>query len=238
MPKTLAIFGVGPGMSRSVANRFGREGFRLALVARNLDKLEKYVQELAANGIEAAAFTADVTDRGELVRVIGEINERFGHIDVAQFSPSNLDTPVVNVLDVDPDDLPAQFQMPLWAPIALVKALLPGMIERRDGTILLGSGVSAVRPVPALGNVGIALGGLRQYVQNLNAAVADKGVYVGVIHVGGLIDRSDASKIFEKHAPADIGPVPRVNPDELAETAWEMHANRDTFERIVGSYAQ
>jgi NAD(P)-dependent dehydrogenase (short-subunit alcohol dehydrogenase family) len=238
MPKTLAIFGVGPGMSRSVAVRFGREGFRLALVARNRDKLERYGQELAADGIESAAFTADVTDRAELARVIGEINERFGHIDVAQFSPSNLDTPVVNVLDVDPDDLPAQFRMPLWAPIALVRELLPGMIERGDGAFLFGSGVSAVRPVPALGSVGIALGGLRQYVQNLHAAVADKGVFVGVIHVGGLIERSDASKIFEKHAPADIGSVPRVDPDDLAEAAWEMYAKRDTFERVVGTFGQ
>ena len=43
MPKTIAVLGTGPGMSRSVANRFGREGFRVALVARNRAKLESLV---------------------------------------------------------------------------------------------------------------------------------------------------------------------------------------------------
>src|SRR2546430_8308469 len=111
MPRTLAVLGTGPGMSRSVATRFGREGFRVALVARNRAKLEKYVEELAADGVEAAAFTADVTDGGELVRVIGEIEQRFGHIDVAEYSPGNLDAPPVNVLDLGPDDMAPALQV-------------------------------------------------------------------------------------------------------------------------------
>jgi NAD(P)-dependent dehydrogenase (short-subunit alcohol dehydrogenase family) len=238
MPKTIAIFGVGPGMSRSVAFRFGREGFQVALVSRTAGKLDPYVADLAAEGIQSAAFSADVTDRTELTRVIGEIESRYGQIDVAEWSPSNVDVPVVNVLDIDPEALPDQFRVALWGPVALVHHLLPGMIERGDGGFLLASGSSAVYPVPALGNVGIALGGLRQYVQNLNGVVAEKGVYVGVLHVGGLIERSDISRIFEENAPADIGPVPRVDPDDIAEVAWGMYAKRDRFEEVVGGFGQ
>lgn len=238
MTKTIAIFGVGPGMSRSVAERFGRAGFRVALVARTRPKLEKYVDELAADGIEAAAFTADVTDGTELVRVIAEIEQRFGHIDVAEFSPGNLDTPVVNVTDVDPDELPAQFNTALWAPIRLVRALLPGMIERGDGAFLIASGSSVLHPSPMLGNVGMALSGLRHYVQNLHNVIADKGVYIGLVHVGGLIERSDMTKAFADAPEADLSAIPWVNPDDLAEAAWEMYVKRDGFERVVGSFGQ
>ena len=53
MSKTIAVFGAGPGMGRSVARRFGREGFQVALVARNQTRLDAYTGELAADGISA-----------------------------------------------------------------------------------------------------------------------------------------------------------------------------------------
>lgn len=49
--KTIAVFGVGPGMGRAVARRFGREGFQVALVARNQTRLDAFTAELAADGI-------------------------------------------------------------------------------------------------------------------------------------------------------------------------------------------
>jgi short-subunit dehydrogenase len=54
--KTLAIFGAGTGLGASLATRFGREGYRVALVARRAGPLEDRVGALKAAGIEAAAF--------------------------------------------------------------------------------------------------------------------------------------------------------------------------------------
>ena len=53
MSKTIAVFGAGPGMGRSVARRFGCEGFQVALVARNQARLAAFSAELAGDGIEA-----------------------------------------------------------------------------------------------------------------------------------------------------------------------------------------
>jgi hypothetical protein len=63
MSKTIAVFGVGPGMGRSIARRFGQEGFQVAPVARNQTRLDDYTLELAADGIEAAGFVGDLADR-------------------------------------------------------------------------------------------------------------------------------------------------------------------------------
>ena len=68
----------GPGMGRSVASRFGREGFQVALVARNQTRLDAYTSELAANGIKAAGFAGDLTDRDALLGMIETITARFG----------------------------------------------------------------------------------------------------------------------------------------------------------------
>ena len=48
--KTLVIFGAGPGLGVSTARRFGKEGFRIALVSRNAGRLKSFVEDLAAEG--------------------------------------------------------------------------------------------------------------------------------------------------------------------------------------------
>jgi short-subunit dehydrogenase len=62
MQKTILVCGYGPGISAAVANKFGAEGFQVALVARSAGKLEEARADLQARGIKAAAFPADLSD--------------------------------------------------------------------------------------------------------------------------------------------------------------------------------
>lgn len=89
MPKTIAIFGAGPGLGlgASVARRFAGEGFHIALIARNKDHLNALVDQLAAEGIEAAGFTADLAAPDEIPALITAIRDRFGRIDVIEYGP-------------------------------------------------------------------------------------------------------------------------------------------------------
>src|SRR6266403_2046944 len=91
MFKTIAVFGAGPGMGRAVARRFGREGFQVALVARNQDRLDAFTGGLTADGIEAAGLAGDIADRDALPGMIEAITARFGPIDVLEYAPSGLD---------------------------------------------------------------------------------------------------------------------------------------------------
>jgi NAD(P)-dependent dehydrogenase (short-subunit alcohol dehydrogenase family) len=86
MVKTIAIFGAGPGLSRSVALRFGREGFRVALVARNRERLDALAAQLAGQGIEAAGWLADLLDRDALPAVADAMTARFGPLDVLEYA--------------------------------------------------------------------------------------------------------------------------------------------------------
>ena len=60
--KTALIVGAGPGIGASVARAFGALGYRVAVLARSADRLAGLVDELAAAGVDAKAFTADVAD--------------------------------------------------------------------------------------------------------------------------------------------------------------------------------
>src|SRR5690242_8271174 len=85
---TIAIYGAGPSLGHAVARRFGREGFQVALVARNRGDLDEKVRALADDGVEAAGFQADIADADEALRAVDEIEARFGAIDVLEHSPT------------------------------------------------------------------------------------------------------------------------------------------------------
>jgi len=75
MSRVIAIFGAGPGLGASIARRFAAEGFRVALVARRKDRLDALVDQLAAEGIEAAGFTADLAAPDEIPAAVAAIRE-------------------------------------------------------------------------------------------------------------------------------------------------------------------
>lgn len=233
--KTIAIFGAGPALGLSVARRFGREGYRVALVARRQESLDALAAELPG----AETFRADLLDPAQLTGAVTAIEDRFGHVDVAVWSPGGLDQQRVAVLDIDPDELPGQLELLLLAPIRLARLLLPGMRARGDGALLFASGTSAVQATPELGNVGVALAGMRNYVQGAHAALAGEGVYVGVVPIGGLIKNSAAEAVVlsapEEFANFDLEALKAntLDPDDIAEVFWDLNLKRDRVEEIV-----
>lgn len=235
---TIAIFGAGPTLGLSVARRFGREGYQAALVARRQKNLDELTAALP--DIETAAFRADLRDPAQLTAAVTAIEDRFGHIDVAVWSPGALDQQRVPVLDVDPDELPGQLDLLLLAPIRLARRLLPGMRERGDGAVLYASGSPAIAPVPQLGNVGIALAGMRNYVLGANAVLSGEGVYLGVVPIDGLIKNSAAEAVVlnapEQFEGVDLDALRRntLDPDDIADVFWDLNLKRDRAEQVVG----
>src|SRR5260370_2995576 len=150
MSKTIAVFGVGPGMGRSVARRFGRDGFQVALVARNPTRLDAYTGELAADGITAAGFAGDLADRDALPGMIEAITARFGPIDVLEYAPSGLD--LLNVATAVRDADAASFEFPLdlllRPPFTLIRQYLPAPPAPAPAPVLLPPPLTASVPAP------------------------------------------------------------------------------------------
>lgn len=86
MSKTIVIVGFGPGISTAVARKFGAEGFSVALVSRNEERLAAGVAMLEAEGIAAAAFSADAGDPEATRAAIGEARAQLGPISVLHWN--------------------------------------------------------------------------------------------------------------------------------------------------------
>lgn len=214
---TLAIIGAGPGLGLSVARRFGREGFSVALIARDAAKLDRLASGLRDDGVTAAGFVADARDRGALTDALDRAAAELGPVEVLQYSPVPAREFMKPTLETTADDLVGPLEMSVLGPAAAVQQVLPGMRELGRGTVLFPNGGSAVRPRDAVTGTSVAFAAESAYARLLHEALAPEG-----IHVAQLI------------IPLGIGGgEPDHDPDALAQRLWELHTGRGEFRTFV-----
>ncbi|WP_336775705.1 SDR family NAD(P)-dependent oxidoreductase [Paenibacillus sp. MMO-58] len=211
--KTIAIIGAGPGLGLSIAKKFGEKGFKVAAIARNPEKLAFIVNELTQLNIEAKSYVADIADLTALRQALQAVRQDFGRIDVLEFSPYAGPEIFKHVLEATPENVLEQVNSHLSPAILAVNEVLPDMISNGSGAILFTTGLSAMFPIPFVGNVGIVMAGLRNYATNLHNELKDKGIYVGHLSIGTFIQ------------PGTAG-----DPDLIAETWYMLYESRDHFE--------
>jgi short-subunit dehydrogenase len=114
--------------------------------------------------------------------------------------------------------------------------LLPELTERGSGGLLFAGGLSSVVPMPPLGGLALASAVLRNYALTLHAALAPIGVYAGTLTIGGLIERGDIHRAMLEHPdPFGTVSVSTLNPDELADLAWQLYRDRTEPEAVVNT---
>jgi NADP-dependent 3-hydroxy acid dehydrogenase YdfG len=218
---TIAIVGAGSGLGLSIAKVFGDKGFSVALVSRTQEKLDTLAAGLNDVGIEAAGFAADVMDPPSVATAFDRIKERFGTVDVLEYSPAP-HTPVPGLsspgpLEADRASIQPQIEYYLYGGIAATAQVLPAMIERDSGTILYSTGGTSQDPLagPAeFTTTTIGSGALRSYALKLHQATADTGVYVAHVPIFAWIGSGG----------------PETQPGTIAQHYWTAYTTRDGAE--------
>src|SRR5882757_9279851 len=179
--QTIAVIGAGPGVGRAVAERFGRGGYQVALLARDTTNLNGVADYLAERGVTARTYRADVLDRSDLAGTLATIGAEFGPIDVLEYSPVPPVGSMRRPRDIDADNELFHLDFAVLGAVAAVQAVLPGMIARRHGSLLFTTAPSAERPMQMTGSFGVAGGALLNYVRLLHDDLAADNVYVGAV---------------------------------------------------------
>jgi NAD(P)-dependent dehydrogenase (short-subunit alcohol dehydrogenase family) len=218
----IAIVGAGPGMGLAIARTFAERGFDVALVARDRRKLDDLAATLAAEGVTAAAFPADVLDHDQLTQALRDAAARFGGIDVLEYSPAgSAHTTAMTVPSATtPTDVHQQMDFQLYGAIAATRAVLPAMREAGTGTLLYTTGAGSVSPIPMFGNINAAAAALRNWVINLHGELADTGIQAAHVAIGVWIGT---------HGPAG---APTATADQIAPVYWDLHTHRGEAERV------
>jgi len=233
----LVVLGAGPGLGMSVAHRFGKEGYAVALISRSADRHATYLSSLADAGVDAAAFTADASDPVQLRQTIDAIRARFGRVDVGYYGPAAMMSLAGDITTLTATDAASALREVVPA-VDFASLLLPELTERGDGALLFAGGLSSVVPMPPLGGLALTSAALRNYAVTLHAALKPKGIYAGTITVGGLIDRGDIYQAMQ--ANPDLAgnlTAATLNPDDLAEIVWRLYSERTEAEAVVNALA-
>ncbi|OEO31028.1 hypothetical protein VW23_018230 [Devosia insulae DS-56] len=225
MSRTIAIVGAGPGVGQAVAERFGREGFKVALLARSPERLEKMAQGLVGMGIEAKAFTADMSDRASLVTAFEAAAAAFGPIEVLIYSPTGTSDGLVTPRQFTVEVEQRSLDVAVLGAIAAVNAVLPTM--PKGGALLFTTAVSAQYPVAFTANFGVAAGAARNYAHVLNQDLKADGIHAGIVSIAGLVD-------VGQEFPASMAGMPKVPASDVAEAHWQHYKNPGAVETIVG----
>lgn len=124
----------------------------------------------------------------------------------------------------------------MLAPIEIINAVLPDMLARGEGGILIGGGISAVQGMPYMSGFGPVMAAMRNYIYSLHGELADKGVYAGTLSIGAsIIGSVGHERLVSGESKIQLPPgyvVPTVEPDELAEQYWQLFTRRDRAETI------
>src|ERR1700755_14208 len=180
----IALVAAGARLGLSLGKIFGGHGFDVALIARSKERLGELTEKLAADGVTAAGFPADVTDRPALAAALDSAAGRFGGIDVLHYSSPGAGTTETlrstGALDVTVDNLGPQIESTCYGAITATRAVLPA----GTGTLLYTTGASSVTPAPVFVSAGMAGAALRKWALTLDGALAGRGVYAGHIAIG------------------------------------------------------
>ena len=131
------VTGAGRGIGRAVSLALGEQGARVAVTSRSRDQLEKLVGEITAVGGEAIAIVDDLTDRAAPSRIVDQVIERWGPVEIlvnnAGVGSSQDPRPLV---DYNDDFWDLTMLINVTVPYRLTKTVLPAMIEKGWGRII------------------------------------------------------------------------------------------------------
>jgi 3-oxoacyl-[acyl-carrier protein] reductase len=220
------------GIGFATAKILGREGAALA-IASTTDRIHERSAELRAAGVETGGFVADLTDRHQVRRTVQEVMGRFGRIDILVNNAGMVTVGMDGMeerefLDLDDAAWDLDLSMNLGTAYNVTKAVVPGMVERGWGRVVMISSVTG--PVATtIGSAGYAAAkaGMDGLMRGLAIEVARSGVTVNSVLPGWI---ATGSQTEEEGRAGLYTPVGRSGtPEEVGEVISFLASDRASY---------
>jgi NAD(P)-dependent dehydrogenase (short-subunit alcohol dehydrogenase family) len=216
------VAGVGPGTGAALSRRFAAGGYRVAMLARNADRLSALEREIDGS----RGYAVDVTDATTVKDAVARLRSEMG-------PPSVLIHNAVSghfgeFLDVPPEALEDTFRTNVMSLLLLGQAVAPDMLARGRGAIVVTGNTSAWRGAANFAGFAPSKTAQRILAQSMARSLGPKGIHVAYVVIDAVIDVP-----WTRHAFASKPDEYFARPDAIAETVYHVvHQDRSawTFE--------
>jgi ribitol 2-dehydrogenase len=200
--KTMIVTGASSGIGAAAARRFAAEGVKLALVARSTERLKALAGEL---GSDCIALPLDLTKPDDVATMVKTTVDRFDHIDILF---ANAGSYVAgDVASGDPDEWDRIVDINVKSVFRAVRGVLPDMIARRSGDIVVTSSIAGHQAIPWEPVYSATKHAVQSFVHGVRRQVAKHNVRIGSLAPGmvlnelwGLTDPGEIERRVEAHS--------------------------------------
>ncbi|HUE84155.1 MAG TPA: SDR family NAD(P)-dependent oxidoreductase [Pyrinomonadaceae bacterium] len=180
--KVVLITGASSGIGRGVATQVARHGAKLGLVARRAAALEELVSELKKNGAQAVALPADVQDYDSLTTAVINLRRELGPVDVLIANAGIGAT--TDPTELKPAEVAHVINVNVLGAVNSVAAVVPGMVEKGSGHLVVISSLAAYRGLPKSAAYCASKAGVSAFFESLRLDLEPRGIDVTIIHPG------------------------------------------------------
>ncbi len=218
------ITGVGPGTGAALARRFA-EGYRVALLARNAERLAALEKELPS----ARAFPCDVADQAQLAASFEKVRSELGDPKIVLHNA--VGGAFGDFASIDPEVLRRNFEVNTMALLHLARLATPAMIEAGRGAILCTGNTSTYRGKAHFAGFAPTKAAQRILAESMARSLGPQGVHVAYLAIDAVIDVPWTRKAMPDRPDSFF-----CQPSEIADEAWHIvHQPRSawTFDVMI-----
>lgn len=205
------VTGVGPGTGAALARRFARGGYRVAMLARDGDRLRTLEGEIAG----ARGYACDVTDDAALRATCETVATDLGAPSVVIHNA--VGGAFGDFQTIDPAVLRHNFEVNTMALLGLARAVTPAMVAAGEGAILCTGNTSAHRGVANFAGFAPSKAAQRILAESIARNLWPRGVHVAYVTIDAVIDLA-----WTRQMHADKPDDFFIAPDAIADECWHV----------------
>jgi len=209
--KVALVTGVGPGTGSSIARRFSDGGYKVAMIARDKERLKSLEDELE----DSKGYSCELRNQEYLNSTVDNIIKDFGYPDV--FIHNAVRGTRGNFLEFTSEELQSNFDINVLALHRIAQKVAPEMIKKNKGAIIVTGNTSAHRGKANFGGTASTKAAQKILTESFARYLNPKGIHVAYITIDAAIDLEWTRKAWPDK-PDDFF----IQPDDIASEVWHI----------------
>ena len=241
------VTGAGRGFGKAIAKRLAAEGAVVTVTSRTQSQLDAVVAEIEAAGGRAHAIAADVTDRADVARVVADTRAKLGEVSLF-INNAGTPGPFGPIWELDPEAWWQSQGVHIRAPLLFLREVLPSMIERRSGRVIIVSAIASRMVAPYLSAYCVGKIAQTRIVEELAAETRGRGISAFAIDPGfvftGIAAETMNSPDAQKWLPQMVARLRAKKDEKGADTDLFRCAQRcvdlasGRYDALSGKYTE